>query len=193
LQLTGVDRISSASLGEYLGFTDTQVRKDLSILGSPGLPGIGYDVAELTRVIRSTLGLDRTWSAALVGVGNLARALLRYNGFLERGFRIVALFDDDPVKVGQQLDDLRILPLSRLRDTIKQVDIQLAILTLPADCVQMVAEQLIECGVRGLLNFAPTVVRVPPHVSVVNVDLTVQLEQLAFLVHLGADLLSSTR
>src|ERR1700722_9519041 len=104
----GTGSVSSRLLGKSLGIPDTQVRKDLAALGSLGQPGIGYDVAELIAAIRATLGVDREWAAALVGVGNLARALLRYHGFLERGFRIVALFDSDPEKVGQKVDGLTI-------------------------------------------------------------------------------------
>jgi redox-sensing transcriptional repressor len=179
-------RVSSSALGEALGITDTQVRKDLASLGSLGQPGIGYDVAELIQVIRATLGIDREWRAALVGVGNLARALLRYHGFTERGFRIVAVFDRDPAKVGQWIDGLPIHPTERMREVIASKGAELGILTVPAEAAQEVADGLIAAGVKGLLNFAPRVIRVPVGVSVVGVDLTVQLEQLAFLVHLGS-------
>src|SRR5437016_5951274 len=104
----GTTRVSSGMLGEPLGVNDAQVRKDLATLGNLGQPGIGYPAAELISAIRRTLGIDREWRVALVGVGNLARALLRYHGFIERGFRIVALFDTDPGKIGQRVDDLEI-------------------------------------------------------------------------------------
>src|SRR5207249_8641004 len=104
----GAAKVSSSQLGEALGITDTQVRKDLAYLGSLGHPGIGYPTQELIATIRRTLGIDRSWAVALVGVGNLARALLRYRGFQQQGFRIVALFDADPTKVGQQLEGLPI-------------------------------------------------------------------------------------
>src|SRR4051812_1332881 len=104
----GTTRVSSGMLGEALGVTDAQVRKDLAYLGSLGQPGIGYAAPELVTAIRRALGIDREWAVALVGVGNLARALLHYHGFTERGFRIVALFDADPAKVGQRVDDLEI-------------------------------------------------------------------------------------
>jgi len=178
--------VSSGSLGEALGINDAQVRKDLASLGNLGQPGIGYDVAELIHAIRARLGIDREWSAALVGVGNLARALLRYNGFSERGFRIVAVFDRDPAKVGQRIEGLPIHPTERMREVITEQGAELGILTVPAEAAQSVADGLIAAGVKGLLNFAPGVIRVPSGVSVVHVDLTVQLEQLAFLVHLGS-------
>lgn len=178
--------MSSSTLGEALAITDVQVRKDLASLGKLGQPGIGYDVADLIQAIRSTLGIDREWSAALVGVGNLARALLRYHGFAERGFKVVAVFDRDPQKVGQRIEDLTVQPLDRMATVITQTGAELGIITVPAPEAQSVADDLIAAGIRGLLNFAPGVIRVPPGVSVVPVDLTVQLEQLAFLVHLGS-------
>jgi redox-sensing transcriptional repressor len=182
----GTARISSGLLGEPLGINDAQVRKDLASLGNLGQPGIGYDVAELVNAIRATLGIDREWLAALVGVGNLARALLRYRGFTERNFRIVALFDSDPSKVGQWVEGLTVHPAERMREVIAQTRAELGIMTVPAESAQVVADGLITAGVKGLLNFAPRVIRVPSGVSVVHVDLTVQLEQLAFLVHLGS-------
>jgi redox-sensing transcriptional repressor len=182
----GAARVSSGALGEALGISDTQVRKDLASLGRLGQPGIGYDVADLVGAIRSTLGIDRGWSAALVGVGNLARALLRYNGFVERGFRIVALFDADATKVGQSLEGLTVHPSGKMKEVIAATGAELGILTVPAPAVQNVADEMVAAGVKGLLNFAPGVIRTKAGVSVVNVDLTVQLEQLAFLVHLAA-------
>ena len=182
----GTACVSSSALGEALAITDVQVRKDLASLGKLGQPGIGYDVADLIQAIRSTLGIDREWSAALVGVGNLARALLRYHGFTERGFKVVAVFDRDPQKVGQRIEDLTVQPLDRMADVVAQTGAELGIITVPAPEAQSVADDLIAAGIRGLLNFAPGVIRVPPGVSVVPVDLTVQLEQLAFLVHLGS-------
>jgi redox-sensing transcriptional repressor len=181
----GTVSVSSSLLGRSLGLTDTQVRKDLAALGSLGQPGIGYDVAELMGAIRSTLGIDRPWRAALVGVGNLARALLRYHGFLDRGFHIVSLFDSDPAKVGKTVDGLVVNPPDRIAEVVAATRAELGILTVPAEAAQVVAEGLITANIRGILNFAPGVLRVPEGISVVHVDLTVQLEQLAFLVHLG--------
>ncbi len=182
----GQTRVSSAALGEALGIPDTQVRKDLAPLNCPGQPGIGFAVADLIRAIRARLGLDREWPAALVGVGNLARALLRYHGFPERGFRIVALFDADPTKVGKQVDGLEVLPTSHIAEGVARTGAELGILTVPSSAAQPTADALIAAGVKGILNFAPGVIHAPAGVSVVNVDLTVQLEQLAFLVQLSA-------
>src|SRR5215470_9848057 len=112
----GVATVSSGQLGEALGVTAAQVRKDLAYLGSLGQPGIGYPTHELISAIRRTLGVDRDWAVALVGVGNLARALLRYRGFEQQGFRIVAVFDADAGKVGQTVDDLKIHPTDRMAE-----------------------------------------------------------------------------
>jgi redox-sensing transcriptional repressor len=182
----GTTRVSSSLLGESLGVTDAQVRKDLAYLGSLGQPGIGYDAPELIAAIRRALGIDRPWAVAMVGVGNLARALLRYHGFVERGFRTVALFDTDPGKVGQQVEGLTVHPVEDMPAVVAATGAELGVLTVPARSAQAVAEQVVSAGVRGLLNFAPVVLRLPAGVSVVNVDLTVQLEQLAFLVQLSA-------
>jgi redox-sensing transcriptional repressor len=181
----GTTRVSSSLLGESLGVTDAQVRKDLASLGNLGHPGIGYSAPELVSAIRRALGIDRDWAVALVGVGNLARALLRYRGFLERGFRIVALFDADPAKVGQRVDDLVIHSPEDMGRVIPETGAELGVLSVPSEASQGVADALIAAGIRGLLNFAPQVLRVPAGVSVVSVDLTVQLEHLAFLVQLG--------
>lgn len=178
----GAATVSSGQLGEALGVTDAQVRKDLAPLGNLGQPGVGYAAPELAGAIRRVLGIDREWRVALVGVGNLARALLRYHGFLERGFRIVALFDADPAQAGQRLDDLPIHSAERMAEVIAATGAELGVLTVPAAAAQAVADSLVAAGVRGLLNFAPGMLRVPARVSVVSVDLTVQLEQLAFLV-----------
>jgi redox-sensing transcriptional repressor len=181
----GATTISSLQLGESLGVTDAQVRKDLASLGNLGQPGIGYPTHELIAALRRTLGIDRDWAAALVGVGNLARALLRYRGFRQQGFRIVALFDLDPAKVGQRVEGLEIHATDQIPAVITMTGAELGILTVPAEAAQGVADTLVAAGIRGVLNFAPVVLRLPPGVSLVAVDLTVQLEQLAFLVQMA--------
>ncbi len=181
----GATTISSLQLGEALGVTDAQVRKDLAYLGNLGQPGIGYPTHELIAAIRRTLGIDREWAVALVGVGNLARALMRYRGFRQQGFRIVALFDADPTKVGQRIDDLEIHATEQIPLVIAATGAELGIVTVPAEAAQGVADTLVAAGIKGLLNFAPAVLRLPPRVSLVAVDLTVQLEQLAFLVQMA--------
>lgn len=184
-QAEGARSVSSSMLGEALGITDAQVRKDLAYLGSLGQPGIGYPVQELIAALRHRLGVDRQWPAVVVGIGNLARALLRYKGFERHGFKFVALFDADPNKVGQVIDGLEVLPLERVREVIAATGAELGVLAVPAEAAQSVADALVEAGIRGILNFAPTVPRVPAGINLVGVDLAIQLEQLAFLVHLG--------
>lgn len=182
----GVRTVSSSQLGEALGITDAQVRKDLAYLGNLGHPGVGYPTQEVIAALRRKLGIDREWRVVVVGVGNLARALLRYRGFRQQGFRIVALFDTDAGKVGQRVDDLEIHSPEQMPAVIAATGAELGILTVPAEAAQLVADALVAAGIRGVLNFAPVVLRLPSHVSLVAVDLTVQLEQLAFLVQLGA-------
>jgi redox-sensing transcriptional repressor len=181
----GRAKISSGQLGEALGVGDAQVRKDLAYLGNLGHPGIGYPVRELSDAIRHVLGIDRAWRIALVGVGNLARALLRYRGFGQQGFRIVALFDSDPAKIGQRVEGLEVHAPEQMVKVIAATGAELGAVTVPSEVAQRVADGLVAAGVRGILNFAPTVLRLPAGVSLVSVDLTVQLEQLAFLVQLG--------
>ncbi len=180
----GTLKISSGQLGLALGINDAQVRKDLAYLGNLGQPGIGYHVQELIAALRHRLGIDRTWSAVVVGVGNLARALLRYRGFAQQGFQFVALFDTDPQKIGQQVDGLTIHAPADMPTIVAATQAELGVVAVPADAAQAVADALVAAGIRGILNFAPTVLRVPAGVSLVAVDLAVQLEQLAFLVHL---------
>ncbi len=186
LEREGAQKVSSGQLGDALGVSDAQVRKDLACLGNLGQPGIGYSTADLVTAIRKALGLDRDWSAVLVGVGNLARALLKYRGFQQQGFRIVALCDNDPAKVGQPIENLPVTSLDKIAEKIRSANIELGILTVPAEAAQSVADQLVAAGIRGILNFAPTVLKLPPGVSLVTVDLAIQLEQLAFLVQWSA-------
>ncbi len=181
----GVQTVSSGQLGVALGITDAQVRKDLAYLGNLGQPGIGYPARELMTALRNRLGIDRQWSAVVVGVGNLARALLRYRGFEKQGFCFVALFDADPTKVGQSVDGLQIHAPEQMAEIIHKSGAELGVVAVPAEAAQNVADCLVAAGIRGILNFAPTLLRLPTSVSLVAVDLAVQLEQLAFLVHLS--------
>jgi redox-sensing transcriptional repressor len=189
----GATKVSSGQLGAGLGVSDAQVRRDLACLGGLGHPGVGYAIPNLISAIRRTLGIDRQWNAVLVGVGNLARALLRYQGFRQQGFQVVALFDSDPDKIGRTVEGVEVLPTSALRTTVQGLRAELGLVTVPSESAQAVADALIESGVRGILNFAPAVLRTPPHVSLVTVDLTIQLEQLAFLVQMAGTEVSPGR
>jgi len=177
--------ISSKQLGESLGLTDAQVRKDLAYFGQFGHPGIGYRVDELIGQVKRILGTDRTWNVLLVGAGNLGRALLSYQGFDSKGFRIAAVFDADPAKVGKNFDAHVIQRLSELEATIGRLQIKFGIIAVPAEAAQDVADRLIAAGVRGMLNFAPVSLRVPANVALNAVDLAVQLEQLSFQVNVS--------
>jgi len=186
-QREGAETISSGRLAKALGCTDAQVRKDLGFLGSLGHRGVGYPTRDLIAALRQRLGIDRPWRVAVVGVGNLARALLRYRGFAQQGFRIVALFDADPAQQGRKVDGLEVHPPATMPSVIGASGAELALLTVPADAAQAVADDLVAAGIRGILNFAPAILRLPAHISLVAVDLAIQLEQLAFLVHLRED------
>lgn len=183
----GVQTVSSLQLGEALGSTDAQVRKDLACLGNLGKPSIGYPALELIDALRHRLGIDRTWATVIVGIGNLARALLRHRGFEQQGFQFVALFDADPGKIGKSVDGLEIHDPQRMPEVLPRLKAELAVLAVPAEAAQGVTDALVAAGIRGILNFAPTVVRLPQGVSLVSVDLAVQLEQLAFLVQLNRE------
>jgi redox-sensing transcriptional repressor len=161
------------------------VRRDLAALGHLGQRGVGYDARELAGAIRAALGIDRQWRAVLIGVGNLGRALLRYQGFRTHGFEVVGLFDSDPGKVGQDVEGHRVEAVSALAERVPALGAELAVLTVPADTAQPVAEALVAAGIRGILNFAPVVLKLPRRVRLVTVDLAIQLEQLAFQVQHG--------
>ena len=177
--------ISSKQLGESLNLTDAQVRKDLAYFGQFGHPGIGYRVEDLIAQVKRILGTDRVWNVLLVGAGNLGRALSAYKGFHAKGFQLVAVFDSDPAKVGRKLGPFTIQHLSDMPAAVQKHNIKLGILAVPADNAQDVADQLVGAGVRGLLNFAPVSITVPPDVALNAVDLAVQLEQLSFQVSLS--------
>lgn len=189
-QESGVTTVSSKQLGEALSLSDAQVRKDLAYFGQFGHPGIGYRVSELVLRVRRILGTDKISSVLLVGVGNLGQALLAFRGFTKRGFEVVAAFDDDPGKIGQQLEGvpaIRIQPLDEMPETARRMGIRVGMLTVPASVAQEVAECMVKAGVRGILNFAPVRLRLGPEVAISSVDLAVHLEQLSFQVSGSVD------
>jgi redox-sensing transcriptional repressor len=172
--------VSSEQLGELAGVNAAQVRKDLSHVGSYGTRGIGYDVAELVEEVARVLGVTRDWPVLVVGVGNLGRALANYRGFGERGFRIVAVVDADPEKIGQPVAGLTIEPFERLHEIVTDRQVKIGVIATPASAAQTVADGLAAAGVGAILNFAPTVVTVPPSVSLRKVDLATELQILSF-------------
>ena len=176
----GAGTVSSDELAEAAGVNSAKVRKDLSHLGSYGTRGVGYDVAYLIHQIRRELGLTQHWAIAIVGIGNLGQALANYGGFAERGFRVAALVDADPARVGERIGEIRVRPVDDLPRIVDELDVAIGVIATPAAAAQEVADRLVDAGVRSVLNFAPAMITVPPGVSVRKVDLAVELQILAF-------------
>lgn len=183
IQRHGEQRVQSGVLAKRLGLNASQVRRDLSGFGSMGQRGVGYEVRGLIQTIQQVLGSDRSWNVILVGVGNLGRALSGYRGFAQQGFRLVGAFDIDPSKIGEKLGSLTVMPLSELEEFVRAEGVELAMIAVPAGVVCEVTERLEMAGVTGILNFAPVMIRRSASpVTVVNVDLAIELQRLAFLV-----------
>ncbi len=178
----GVETVLSAELGDALGATAAQVRRDLSHFGQLGTRGHGYSVPDLIRTLRSLLHLDRPWRVVLVGAGNIGRALCSHRTIRERGFHIVALFDNDPRKEGLTWARLKVLPMEQLPRTVRELGIELGIIAVPPAAAQTVADQLVAAGIRGILDFAPERIIVPHGVQVRSVDLAADIELLPFLI-----------
>jgi redox-sensing transcriptional repressor len=176
----GLSMVSSDDLADAAGVTSAKVRKDLSYLGSYGTRGVGYDVAYLIHQVRRELGLTQDWSIAIVGIGNLGHALANYRGFGERGFRVAALVDVDPAKVGERIGSLAVRHLRELPALVRNERIAIGIIATPAPVVQDVADAMVAAGIRSILNFAPAIVVVPPGVTLRKVDLAVELQILAY-------------
>jgi redox-sensing transcriptional repressor len=176
----GATTVSSDALARAAGVNSAKVRKDLSHLGSYGTRGVGYDVAYLIHQVRRELGLSQPWPIVLAGVGNLGHALANYRGFPERGFRIAALVDADPAKVGEIVGGLPIRPVDALAEVVASIDAAIGMICTPGSVAQEVADRMIDAGIRSILNFAPSVISVPEGVSVRKVDLAIELQILAF-------------
>jgi redox-sensing transcriptional repressor len=175
-----VGTVSSEELAAAAGVNSAKLRKDLSFLGSYGIRGVGYDVTTLIDQISRTLGLTVHRSVALIGVGNLGQALAGYAGFATRGFRIAALLDADPSRVGAQIRGLRVRDIADLDEVIAEHGITIGVLAVPAGAAQEVCDRLVAAGVTSILNFAPVVLSVPPHVHLRKVDLAAELQILSF-------------
>jgi redox-sensing transcriptional repressor len=176
----GLEIVSSQLLGEMLNVTAAQIRKDLSFFGGFGKQGIGYNVETLLEHIQRILGLTQGWQVALVGLGNLGRALLHYQGFAQEGFKIVALFDTDPRKVGTAASGLTIHDDKEIAQVVPAMGIRIAILALPPDKAQEVAEVLVKANVRALLNYAPVTLKVPEGVWVRQMDPLLALQSMTY-------------
>jgi redox-sensing transcriptional repressor len=172
--------VSSERLAEMAGVNAAKVRKDLSYLGSYGTRGVGYDVEFLLYQISRELGLTQDWPVVIVGLGNLGHALANYDGFSARGFRVVALVDADPSKVGERMGELTVRHLDDLPKIAREVHPAIGIVATPASAAQDVADRLVAAGVSAILNFAPVVLNVPDGVSIRKVDLAIELQILSF-------------
>lgn len=172
--------ISSDELGRRLGITPEQIRKDLATFGQFGRKGIGYDVHELKDQISKILGLQNCWKLAIVGVGHLGGALANYVNFSSLGFSVVALFDSNPKVVGTEVNGIKVNNISRIKSVIASKKVDIGIITVPAEEAQKVANLLVAAGVKGIWNFAPTRLTVPPTVPLVNEDLSIGLSALSY-------------
>jgi len=174
----GWEITSSQDLGGRLGISSAQIRKDLSQFGEFGKQGTGYDIAFLIEQLRRILKVDRVWDVALVGVGDLGRAVAHYAGFLDRGFRITALYDNDPAKIGGQVAKMVVQGTAGMVDDIRARGVRVAMLAVPAAAAQQVTDQLVEAGIQAILCYAPTSVSVPERVYVQYIDPVVHLQRM---------------
>ena len=176
----GQEITSSHELGEKLGISSAQIRKDLSHFGEFGKQGTGYRISHLQEQLRRILKVDREWPVALVGVGELGQALVRYGGFSDRGFRITLAFDADPVKIGQPIGNLVIQDIATLPEVVREQGVQIAMLATPANVAQGVAELCVKGGILALLNYAPINLAVPEEVHVQYIDPVTHLQRMTY-------------
>ena len=176
----GTTSCSSLELATAAGVNSAKLRKDLSHLGSYGTRGVGYDVEYLRYQIAREIGVTQDWPVVFVGIGILGHALANYSGFSSRGFRIVALLDSDPARLGEKLGDMRIRGFDEIETLVEELDIAIGVIATPAVSAQDVCDRLVAAGVTSILNFAPTVLNVPAGVDVRKVDLSIELQILAY-------------
>lgn len=178
----GREITSSQELGDRLGISSAQIRKDLSHFGEFGKQGTGYDIAFLRDQLRQIMKVDRMWDVALAGAGNLGKAVADYGGFSGKGFNITAIFDNDPEKIGTTMgiNGVKVQPVSDLATAIKERGITVGIITVPAEHAQQVARTMVEAGVRAILNYAPITITVPSGVRVQYIDPVVGLQRMTY-------------
>jgi len=176
----GIQTTSSQELGEIIGISAAQIRKDISQFGEFGKQGTGYSIAFLIERLRDILKVDRGWEVVIVGMGDIGHALARYNGFANRGFHISMVFDNDPKKVGQKVGDYEILDTALLAEKLKQSKIKIAMLTVPATAAQTTADQLVKAGIKAILNYAPISLNVPSNVHVQYIDPVTHLQRMTY-------------
>jgi redox-sensing transcriptional repressor len=176
----GITSASSEDLASSAGVNSAKLRKDLSYLGSYGTRGVGYDVQYLRYQIAREIGLTQDWPVVIVGIGNLGHALANYSGFVSRGFRVVSLVDTDHARVGERIGELTITPYADLARSVRDNDVAIGVIATPAGAAQAVCDDLVAAGVTSILNFAPAVLSVPDGVDVRKVDLSIELQILAY-------------
>jgi len=176
------DFLSSEEISKLTYFSASQVRKDLAYFGQFGIPSKGYNTKKLKRAIEKILGLDKKWEVALIGVGNLGSALLSYKGFTKQGFYIHYAFDKDRRKIGKKVGSVLIRDIVQLEKVIRSKKVSLAILAVPKEEAQIIVDRLINCGIKAILNFAPIRPYVPKGIVVLNIDLSIELERLAYFL-----------
>lgn len=180
LAAEGQEITSSHELGQRLGISSAQIRKDLSHFGEFGKQGTGYQIGHLRTQLKHILRVDHEWPVAIVGAGDLGHAIAHYGGFVDRGFRIVAVFDNSPDKIGHDINGLKIMETNRIPDVIREMDIKIAMIAVPAQYAQAVCDTLVEAGVRAILNYAPITLTVPPKVNVQYIDPVTHLQRMTY-------------
>jgi redox-sensing transcriptional repressor len=176
----GLATVSSEELARRGGTTSAQVRKDLSFFGSFGKRGLGYSVPELATALRDILGLGKDWRVVIIGAGKIGAALAQYRGFRQRGFNIIAAYDTNPEKIGQQLEGIEVRDMKRLDADLTRDPPDIAVLTVPSENAQGVLDRVVRAGVKAVLNFAPAQLQAPPDVTVKSVNMAMELEGLSF-------------
>ena len=174
---------SSQELGDYVGISAAQIRKDISQFGEFGKQGTGYAIPFLIYKLREILKVNQMWDMVVVGVGDVGRALARYAGFAERGFRVAMIFDADPSKIGQRVGEFTIEDASNLIERVRAAKIRLAMVAVPAAAAQAVADMLVQAGVKAIVNYAPTVLSVPSGVHVQHIDPSAHLQRMTYYLN----------
>ena len=180
LEKENCETVSSKELARREKLTPAQVRKDLSFFGSFGTRGLGYSVSDLRKEIASILGIDRVWRVALIGIGNIGSAMVGYKEFLKQGFQIVRLFDNDQRKIGSNHKGIIVSDIGNICHELKEANIQMVIMAVPATVAQYIVDDVVEAGVKAILNFAPINLRVPNDVYLCNENMAMELEYLSF-------------
>lgn len=176
----GKSTTSSHELGERLGISSAQIRKDLSTFGEFGKQGTGYHIRYLIEQLRQILKLIQPWDVAVMGAGHLGHALAQYDGFLHRGFRIAWVFDHDPAKIGEVINGIRVQPMEELEETMQREGTKVAILAVPAEVAQAITDRMVAAGVRAILSYAPIHLLVPPYVQVQYSDPVIQMQHMTY-------------